>query len=473
MRGELLVAKVKRQPLIVSDGEWGICGQRAEHFINAHVMIDEPHGEGVAVIPFHLWASQAKLLADLAVRKLVIILKARQLGISWLVCAYVLWLCLFRPGRVVLLLSKGDLEAQELTRRVRVMYERLPEWMRNREPLVKDNTSELGWSNGSRVQSLAATRGAGRSFTASVVILDEMAFMQWGESVYTAVKPTIDAGGQLFIVSTANGDAGFFHKLWEDAVKGFNSFLAVFLSWRDRPGRDDAWRAKVEAEALTSALDLQEYPATPEEAFQATGNERFLPSMLLWDACREDLPQLGVKEPMVVAMDAATSGDSFAVTGVTRHPAPARHMDIAVRGVRAWVPPKGGQIDFQGTPDNPGPELFVRGLAKQFNIVQICYDPYQLHDMATRMRKDGVAWLKEFSQAGARLEADKALSDLILQRRIAHDGNPTLRAHIDNADRKPDIETRKLRIVKRESSLKVDLAVALSMASYECERLNL
>jgi hypothetical protein len=60
------------------------------------------------------------------------------------------------------------------------------------------------------------------------------------------------------------------------------------------------------------------------------------------------------------------------------------------------------------------------------------------------------------------------LWDLITQRRIAHDGNPDLRAHIDHADKKVSSEGRQIRIVKRAQSLKIDLAVMLSMG---CARL--
>ncbi len=44
---------------------------------------------------------------------------------------------------------------------------------------------------------------------------------------------------------------------------------------------------------------------------------------------------------------------------------------------------------------------------------------------------------------------------------------------MDNADKKLSDDGRRMRIVKREEALKVDLAVCLSMASYECLRLNL
>jgi phage terminase large subunit-like protein len=78
-----------------------------------------------------------------------------------------------------------------------------------------------------------------------------------------------------------------------------------------------------------------------------------------------------------------------------------------------------------------------------------------------------------FSQGPDRLEADKNLLDMILAKRITHDGNPALRRHIDNADRKPDSESRKLRIVKREQALKIDLTVCLSMALLTAQKLGL
>lgn len=198
---------------------------------------------------------------------------------------------------------------------------------------------------------------------------------------------------------------------------------------------------------------------------------RFLPSMTMWDACQEALPPLGPREPLVIALDAGVSNDSFGMVGVTRHP--LRRSDVAPRFIQEWRPPAKGTLDFRGTEDLPGPEMVLRRLCANYNVVQVPYDPYQLVDMANRMSGEGVAWFRPFSQGADRLEADKQLLDLITQRRLAHDGNAALRTHIDNADRKPDPETRKLRIVKREGALKVDLAVALSMACAECLRLDL
>ncbi|MCC7208309.1 MAG: hypothetical protein IT323_13460 [Anaerolineae bacterium] len=445
--------------------EWLKCDADPAYFIDTYGVIDSPQADGYAQERFRLWPAQVQLMWRLLAERLVIILKARQLGISWLACGYALWLCLFRPGRVVLLFSKGQLEADELLRRIGVMYVSLPEWLRNRAPaLVTQNASELAWANGSVVRSLPATQNAGRTFTASLVIMDESAFMQWAETLYTALKPTIDGGGQLIIVSTANGTRGLFHKLWVNAVKGVNRFVPLFLSWRARPDRDEAWRARVASEAISSALDLQEYPDTPDDAFQNTGGERFLPSMSWWDACRDSLPALTRHEPMVIALDAATSNDSFGLIAVTRHP--ADHERVAVRHVQEWKPVN-GVVDFRE------PEQVLRALIASWGVACVTYDPFQLHDMMQRMKAEGIAYFREFPQQSQRLESDKALLDLIVARRIAHDGNEALRTHIENADRKVDAESRRLRIVKREQSLKIDLAVALSMCTYVCLQLPL
>jgi len=200
--------------------------------------------------------------------------------------------------------------------------------------------------------------------------------------------------------------------------------------------------------------------------------QRFLPSMTLWDLCEEMLAPLGIKDPMVVAMDAAIGGvgltSSFGMLGVTRHP--KNHDDVAVRYVRKWSVRPGHKIDF-GADD--GPEQAVRQLCRDFNVVMVAYDPHQLHDMATRLNKENVAWFWEFSQGQRRLEADRQLLDLILQRRISHNGDADLREHISNANRKLANDDRRLRIVKREAGMNNDLAVCLSMSSYECLRLNL
>jgi len=201
--------------------------------------------------------------------------------------------------------------------------------------------------------------------------------------------------------------------------------------------------------------------------------EKFLPSMTLWDLCQGEIPALTKHEPMVLAVDAAvgrTSGwsDCFGLLGVTRHPDPKyRHNQLFIRYIRAWQAKPGNKIDF----DQPRSE--IRYLCENYNVVMICYDPHQLHDMMQGLNKENIGWFFEFSQGTRRLEADRQLLDLILERRIWHNGDPVLREHISNANRKLTDDGKRLRIVKREEDLKIDLSVCLSMASHQSLYLNI
>jgi len=200
--------------------------------------------------------------------------------------------------------------------------------------------------------------------------------------------------------------------------------------------------------------------------------ESFVP-LEWWNACVGEVPPIG-DSPLIVAADAAVSGDTFTVLAVSRHPDEDKMDDcIAVRYAQTWKPVKGQKLNYQGTEDFPGPELIIRWLIENYNVVQFCYDPYQLHDMAMRLQREGEVWVKEFSQGNERLAADTQLRQLIMHKRVLHDGNhAALNAHIANAVAKTDSEEHKLRIVKPSVSRHVDGAVALSMGAYRCLVLN-
>lgn len=310
------------------------------YFTHEYLQIDEPQPATDAhdlpttgVTPFHLWPSQRTVMDTLRAERMVLMLKARQLGISWVVCAYALHTCLFNAGQQGLIFSKGQLEANELIRRINVMYLRLPEWMRARLPaLMRENSSELAWSNGSRVLSLPATPNAGRSLTASFVVLDEAAFLAWAEQLYTALKPTIDGGGKLIILSTANGVGNLFHRLWNRAAAGYGSFTPIFLPWTARPGRDAAWYQRVVEDADDPATVPQEYPATPEEAFLVTGQVRFAKAWLDYQTTNYARPAL----PFGRWADAGRWADTL----------PAVLADIP--GLAIWTPPQPGRRYVMG-----------------------------------------------------------------------------------------------------------------------------
>lgn len=232
----------------------------------AATKIEVPVGDGTAAAPFVLWPSQQMVLAHMQGDHLLVFLKARQLGISWLACGYVLSEVTTKPGRTWLLYSQGQGEANELIRRIAFMYANHAE--RARLPaLVTENTTELEWSNRSRIISLPATKKAGRSYTASGVLLDEFAFMAWAKHLLDAVKPTVDGGGKLFIISTADANGSPYHQHWQAAEAGLNGYTPVFLPWQARPDRDAEWRRRRMLETQDPSSVLREYPENPLEAF--------------------------------------------------------------------------------------------------------------------------------------------------------------------------------------------------------------
>ncbi len=183
-----------------------------------------------------------------------------------------------------------------------------------------------------------------------------------------------------------------------------------------------------------------------------------------WHACKvAQLPTMDKYMQVAVGIDAAVSNDCFGIVAVSR-----RGKEVIVRFSRAWYP-NGGKLMYTDPSDKDNdqyPEGVLRWLARTYNVIVFGYDPYQLHHMCNTLRTDGVGLFQEFNQGADRLEADKQLFDVIRNRQILHDGEQhDLTSHLQNANRKPDDEGRKLRIIKRNADSKIDLAVCLSTAT--------
>ncbi len=194
-----------------------------------------------------------------------------------------------------------------------------------------------------------------------------------------------------------------------------------------------------------------------------------------WQACFDPHPLLIDREgkavdrttPIVAGVDASVNNDSTSLVLVSRHPRFADH--VCERHTKVWVPPVGGKMDYDATLTKSLVALKEAG----FNLVQIAYDPYQLHHWATQFQREHGVWCREFSQGEARLKADKGLVDLVRDRKMHHTGSEVLTQHIKNCNAKTEPnQDSKLRLVKKAADRKIDAAVALSMAAAECLRLN-
>lgn len=217
----------------------------------------------------------------------VIVGKARQLGLSWLVENFEYWKLEFRTNIRIALIHRTDPEAMEHLERVRRIQQHQPEWIA-RKPVRtgRDSKHELALGTKKTYSIITAhpcTEGVGRGVSANIVHLEEFAFWpaNLAKKVYAGLRATAgDTGRQLVIVSTANGDG--YHKkggvldgnkyaaMWHDAEKGKGTFKTVFLPWYLHPRRSQPWYEAL-YEDLGEDLMHQEYPATPEEMFVRSG----------------------------------------------------------------------------------------------------------------------------------------------------------------------------------------------------------
>lgn len=248
-------------------------------------------------MPFALWPAQRETLRTMHDNRLTVILKARQLGLTWLVLAYALWLMLFRPAATVLLFSKRDDEAMYLLgdERLRGMWRRLPEHVRSGHGVESDNAHEWMLSNGSIARAFPTT--AGDSYTATLAIVDEADLAQNLNSLMRAVKPTIDGGGRMILLSRTDKSRpnSEFKAIYRAARKGLNGWAPVFLPWYVRPARDAAWyeAQRVDIVSRTGSEDdlHEQYPATDGQALAPRSLDKRIAAAWL-EQCYEELEPL-------------------------------------------------------------------------------------------------------------------------------------------------------------------------------------
>lgn len=213
------------------------------------------------IIPMEPWPYLMDAAERWASGESSIVLKARQLGFSWLAAAYACWVAR-RPNSRILAISQGDEYAKELLAKVRFVNENHAD---GPMPLSTDNTEQMGFAGGGTIMALPSTRNAGRGFNASLVIVDEAAFHPWAAANAEAYMGTIGDGGQLIILSTSAGASGWFYEQYR-AAGPETGITPMFVPWDARPDRDEAWRQRMHTRLGEQGFQ-REYPATPDEAF--------------------------------------------------------------------------------------------------------------------------------------------------------------------------------------------------------------
>ena len=232
-------------------------------------------------VPLSLFDYQQKTLDVFRNNRYVIVLKARQLGLTTMAMAYALWMLLFRPGSNIVMVSKNQTTADKALELLDFMYQFLPESIRARGPIPENTAAKhhsYRFADGmtSQITSYAATKTVAAGQTASLVIWDEAALAEYQEDVLRTLLPTTDAGGSLIVFSTARGGHNTFARLYRDAERGENEFRPLFFPWHvSRMVSEQDYEAKKRSLRAEPWLFYAEYPSSPDEAFRQSGRTRF------------------------------------------------------------------------------------------------------------------------------------------------------------------------------------------------------
>jgi hypothetical protein len=250
------------------------------YFISEYVYIeDKENPEGIS--KFNLWPEQKRALQKIIEKQFIIILKARQLGLTWLVLVWTLWMMLKTKGFLAIAISKrDDPDAIELSNRIQLIIRYLPKWLIRERTTATRNWNGLTYEandheitiyrpdgEASRFMTLPASPDTAHSFTANVVILDEWALHPFGEAIWTGAYPTMNRAGysgKVIGLSTGRRNT-LFEKIWNLAKAGMVNFYAIFLNWRSDPRRDDKWYEQTKR--ILPNTYRSQYPASESDAF--------------------------------------------------------------------------------------------------------------------------------------------------------------------------------------------------------------
>ena len=167
---------------------------------------------GNEIVNFHPYSYQVQLVREIEQSSTIVICKSRQLGISETIVNYILFKSINNKGSLSLILSKTQSDTSNLAKRLRRSIESLHEYT----ALKSDNLQDLEFHNGGRIlfrnSKPSGTRGVE---SVSIVLIDEMAFVENIEEIYTSVIPTTSCveNPSIILLSTPNGQSGLFYDL--------------------------------------------------------------------------------------------------------------------------------------------------------------------------------------------------------------------------------------------------------------------
>jgi len=246
--------------------EFTACSQSCRHFIDNYVWTYDPRHEAAPNhLPFRLYPFQADLLARLeseyqAGKFQDFWEKSRDMGISWLVLAWLVWHWRFDSSFQALIGSRTEDLVDQADRpdtmmwKLRYILDRLPAWLR---PAGFDWDTHhthllvVNPENGNSIAGQSSNANFSRQGRYSVVVLDEFQVWSWARAAWTAVA---DASPCRLVICTA--EPGSFAK----ELRNSGQIPVHSIHWRLHPHKDLNWykaqQAERTAESIAKELDL-------------------------------------------------------------------------------------------------------------------------------------------------------------------------------------------------------------------------
>jgi hypothetical protein len=160
-----------------------------------------------------------------------------------------LWYALFKKDFSIAVLANKEDIAKEILERMKMAYQELPNWLKAG---VKEFTKEqVTFTNGSKIEVSTTSQDAIRGKSIDLLFLDEFAHVrkEIGDDFFKSVIPTITSSDstKLVITSTPKGMDNKYYTIFSEAEKGKNGWAWIKIYWHQIPGRDEAWKKKVQA----------------------------------------------------------------------------------------------------------------------------------------------------------------------------------------------------------------------------------
>lgn len=192
--------------------------------------------------------------------------KCRDMGATWLCCAFSVWLWLFYDGTVVGWGSRKEEyvddrnDPKAIFPKIRQIIEYLPAWQLPAGFTPRFHATYMKIINPANGSAITGEAGdnIGRGGRTTIYFKDESAHYEHPESVEAALGDNTDV---QIDISSVNGSGNVFYRrrmageVWEPGKKMTKGYTRVFIfDWRDHPNKTQEWydlrRAHYEREGL-------------------------------------------------------------------------------------------------------------------------------------------------------------------------------------------------------------------------------